>query len=133
MSGWAGFSDDELRKMQQKGSAMPAAAARGRKPAPANRNRQQLQRERALQLAAQKNTGAASPCLPPEQQLDRQPPKMEPAPQPTAPTGAPAVKQEAQLKPVEVKPTENHPSAPEQEIPPIKELETQEVELLVFF
>ncbi|XP_076583396.1 RAB6-interacting golgin [Chaetodon auriga] len=129
MSGWAGFSDDELRKMQQKGSAMPAAAARGRKPAPANRNRQQLQRERALQLAAQKNTGATSPCLPPEQQLDRQPPKMEPAPQPTTPTGAPAVKQEVQLKPVEVKPTENRQSAPEQEIPAIKELETQEVEL----
>ncbi|KAJ4943039.1 hypothetical protein JOQ06_005548 [Pogonophryne albipinna] len=54
MSGWAGFSDEELRKMQPK-DAMAAVAARGRKPAPANRSRQQIQREKALQMAAQKN------------------------------------------------------------------------------
>ncbi|XP_070765325.1 RAB6-interacting golgin [Enoplosus armatus] len=125
MSGWAGFSDEELRKMQQKDSAMPAAAARGRKPAPATRSRQQIQRERALQLAAQKNAGAASLSLPLEQQLTKPPPKAEPEPEPqlTAPTGPPAVKQEVQQKPSQVKP------APEEETPAVKELEKQEVEL----
>ncbi|XP_044056849.1 RAB6-interacting golgin [Siniperca chuatsi] len=129
MSGWAGFSDEELRKMQQKDSAMPAAAARGRKPAPANRSRQQLQRERALQLAAQKNAGAASPSLPSEQQLTKPPPKEEPEHQPTASTEPPTVKQEVQQKPSEVKPTGNHQPAPEEETPAVKELEKQEVEL----
>ncbi|KAK5930320.1 hypothetical protein CgunFtcFv8_026565 [Champsocephalus gunnari] len=121
MSGWAGFSDEELQKMQPK-DAMAAAAARGRKPAPANRSRQQIQREKALQMAAQKN---ASPCLPPEQQLTKPPPREEPEPQPTAPAAAaaPAVRQEVQPKPSEIKP------APEEEIPAVKELEKQEVAL----
>lgn len=120
MSGWAGFSDEELRRMQQKDSA---AGARGRKPpAPANRSRQQLQREKALQLAAQKNAGAASPGLPPEQQLAKPPPKEEPEPRPGAPAAGPAVRQEEPQK-VEVKPE------PEEETPAVKELEKQEVEL----
>ncbi|XP_033476646.1 RAB6-interacting golgin [Epinephelus lanceolatus] len=124
MSGWAGFSDEELRKMQQKDSTFPAAATRGRKSGPANRSRQQLQREKALQLAAQKNAGAGSPCLPPEQQLTKPPPpKEEPQPQPTAPTAAPAVKQEVQQTPSEMKPP------PEEETPAVKELEKQEVAL----
>lgn len=105
---------------------MAAAAARGRKPAPANRSRQQIQREKALQMAAQKN---ASPCLPPEQQLTKPPPREEPEPQPTAPAAAaaPAVRQEVQPKPSEIKP------APEEEIPAVKELAKQEVALLVCF
>ncbi|XP_075938727.1 RAB6-interacting golgin [Anarhichas minor] len=124
MSGWAGFSDVELRKMQQQDSAMPAAGTRGRKPVPANRSRQQLQRERALQEAVQKTAGAASLCLPPEQQLTKPPPKEDPEPQPAAPpTGAPAVKQGVQHKPPEMKPP------PEEETPAVKELETQEVAL----
>lgn len=108
-------------------SAMPAAAARGRKPAPATRSRQQLQRERALQLAA-------SPGLPPEQQLTRPPPQEEPRPAVPAgaPAGAPAVTQQLQQKPSEVKPAENHQPAPEEETPPVKELEKQEVALLVW-
>ncbi|KAM6939416.1 RAB6-interacting golgin [Lycodopsis pacificus] len=122
MSGWAGFSDVELRKMQQQDSAMPAAAARGRKPVPANRSRQQLQRDRALQVAVQKTAGAASLCLPPEQQLTKPPPKQDPEPQPAAPrTGAPAVKVQHKLP--EMKPL------PEEEAPAVKELETQEVAL----
>ncbi|KAM9357704.1 RAB6-interacting golgin [Symphorus nematophorus] len=129
MSGWAGFSDEELRKMQQKDSAVPAAAARGRKP-PAGRSRQQLQRERALQLAAQKNPGAASLDLPPEQQLTKPPPIEEPVSLPRAPAGAPTVRQDVQQKPTEVKPIENHLlAAPEEESPAVKELEKQEVEL----
>ncbi|XP_037626933.1 RAB6-interacting golgin [Sebastes umbrosus] len=130
MSGWAGFSEEELRKMQQNDSAVPAAAAaRGRKPAPANRSRQQLQRERALQLAAQKHSAsAASLCLPAEQLLTK-PPPPPPAPQPpreepqpaAPPAGAPAVRQH---QPSEVKP------APEEEThPAVKELEKQEVAL----
>lgn len=110
---------------------MPAAAARGRKPAPANRSRQQLQREKALQLAAQKSTGAPAPGLLLEQQLSTPPPKEEAVFQPMAPTGAPAVKQELQQKPNEVKSTENHQPRSEEETPAVKELEKQEVELLV--
>ncbi|XP_029286267.1 RAB6-interacting golgin [Cottoperca gobio] len=124
MSGWAGFSDEDLRKMQQKESALAAAAARGRKPAPANRSRQQLQRERALQVAVQKNTETASHCLPPEQQLTKPPPKTEPEPPLTASaTGGPAVKQDVQHKPSEMKP------AQQEETPVVKELEKQEVAL----
>ncbi|XP_028260573.1 RAB6-interacting golgin [Parambassis ranga] len=122
MSGWAGFSDEELRRMQQKDPAVPAA--RGRKPAPANRTRQQLQRERALQLAGQKTAAAESASLPPEQQLTKPTPKEEPQPQPSGRTGAPAVTQETQQEPAEMKLDGNH-----QPSPPVKELETQEVEL----
>ncbi|XP_022608789.1 RAB6-interacting golgin isoform X2 [Seriola dumerili] len=128
MSGWAGFSDEELRRMQQKDLAGAAATARGRKPAPANRSRQQLQRERALQLAAQKNAGAGSPVLPPEQQLTKPPPPKE-EPQPPAPSGAPVVRVEVQPKHSEMKPSENHQPAAEEQTPAIKELEKQEVEL----
>ena len=110
---------------------MPAAAARGRKPVPANRSRQQLQRERALQLAAQKSTGAPAPGLPLEQQLSTPAPKQEAVFQPIATAGAPAVKQELQQKPNEVKSTENHQLRSEEETPAVKELEKQEVELLV--
>ncbi|XP_026179578.1 RAB6-interacting golgin [Mastacembelus armatus] len=123
MSGWAGFSDEELRRMQQKDSA----AARGRKPAPANRSRQQLQRERALQLAAQKSAGPAAPALPPEQQLAKPPPREEP--QPAAPAVAPAVKQELKQQPGELKQTEKTHPAAEEEAPVVKELERREVEL----
>ncbi|XP_037326328.2 RAB6-interacting golgin [Pungitius pungitius] len=121
MSGWAGFSEEELRKMQQQGSAMPAAAAaRGRKPVPANRSRQQLQRERALQISAQKN-GAGSLCLPTEQQLSKPPPaKEDPEPQPAAPPTAAAADRH---RPTEMKP------APAEETPVVKELEKPEVAL----
>nr|XP_046248402.1 RAB6-interacting golgin [Scatophagus argus] len=124
MSAWAGFSDEELRNIQQKDSAMSAAAARGRKPAPANRSRQQLQRERALHLAVQKNLGVASSGLPPEQQLTKPPPNEHPGPQLIAPTAATAVRQEA-------KPADGFQAAspPEEETPALKELEKQEVEL----
>ncbi|KAF1385288.1 hypothetical protein PFLUV_G00106170 [Perca fluviatilis] len=142
MSGWAGFSEEELRKMQQKDSAGSAAAARGRKPLPANRSRQQIQREKALQLAAQKNAGAASLCIPPEQQLTKPPPEQQltksppeqqltkpppeqqlTTPPPPEEAGATAVEQVVQQNAVEIKP------APEKETPAVKELEIQEVAL----
>ncbi|KAM7409387.1 hypothetical protein PAMA_001051 [Pampus argenteus] len=106
MSGWSGFSDAELRRLQQKDSA----SARGRKPTPATRSRQQLQRERALQLAE-------SPGLPPEQKLTKPPPQDEPQP------ASPVVKLEVQQKSSEGK------AATEEESPAVKELEKQEVEL----
>ncbi|XP_058495324.1 RAB6-interacting golgin [Solea solea] len=127
MSGWAGFSDDELRRLQQKESAGLAAAARGRKPASANRSRQQLQRERALHLASQKNIVDGGHVLPPEQQLTKPPPKEEP--RPAAPARAPAVRLDAQPKICEVKPSKDHQPAAEEQTPLVKELEKQEVEL----
>ncbi|XP_008279217.1 RAB6-interacting golgin [Stegastes partitus] len=127
MSGWAGFSDEELRRMQQKESAVPAGAARGRKPGPANRSRQQLQREKALQLAAQKTAGAGSPVLPPEQQLTK-PPQREES-QPATGSGAPNNEEKVQQKPAETKPNDNHEPAADEGCPPVQELEKQEVEL----
>uniref|UniRef100_A0A8C6VSJ7 RAB6-interacting golgin n=1 Tax=Nothobranchius furzeri TaxID=105023 RepID=A0A8C6VSJ7_NOTFU len=134
MSGWAGFSDEELRRIHQKGnrtarfSSFPGpnlsprslrcscpdagAAFRGRKP-PASRTRQQLQREQALQLA-----GSCS--LPPAQQLNKLPVKEES--EPAARPGAAAVGKEVQPKPADMQPKE-------EEAQEVKELEKQEVEL----
>ncbi|KAK6484169.1 RAB6-interacting golgin-like [Huso huso] len=86
MADWAGFSEEELRRMQQKEQAAPNVPVRGRRPPPTNRSRQQLQQERAMQQAAQLN---GAPSIPPEQQLSR--PKPQPSIQ-TAP--APALNQE---------------------------------------
>ncbi|KAM9848446.1 RAB6-interacting golgin isoform 2-T2 [Aulostomus maculatus] len=125
MSGWAGFSDDELRRLQQKESAV----GRGRKQAPAGRSRQQLQREKALQLVAQRSNGAESPGLPPEQQLTKPPAKD--GRQPAAPAGAPAGKQEEQPSLSERKSPESQEAVAEEPSPTVKELEKQEVELSV--
>lgn len=116
MSGWAGFSDEELRRMQQKDSA------RGRKPAAAARSRQRLQREEALQLAARRSSGAACPGLPPERQLAKAPPKEEAEARHGAPAAGPAVRTE------EPRRVEGKPEVKE-ETPAVKELEKQEVEL----
>lgn len=127
MAGWAGFSDEELRKLQQKDQAESSAFGRGRKPAPTNRSRQQLQRERALQLAAQQKVGTATTVLPPEQQLTMRPPKN--VPQPAAPAAAPATTPEVP-KAKEGNLTVNHePATIEDLTPVVKELEKQEVEL----
>ncbi|KAM4575650.1 RAB6-interacting golgin [Fundulus diaphanus] len=117
MSGWAGFSDEELRRIQHKDPAAP----RGRKPPAASRCRQKMQRERALQLAGPQS-------LLPGQQLSKPPLTLE------APnrTGAPAAGEEKQQKAAEVKPNENHEPAEEEEdeeVPVVKELEKQEVEM----
>lgn len=111
---------------------MPAALGRGRKPAPTNRSRQQLQRERALQLATQQKSGPGSSALPPEQQLTKPPPQptkalpqavIQPVVTPTKPVEEPSQKETLAV---------NHAPAPAEDTPPIaKELEKQEVELLV--
>ncbi|XP_022063239.1 RAB6-interacting golgin [Acanthochromis polyacanthus] len=127
MSSWAGFSDEELRRMHQKDPAVPAGATRGRKPVSANRSRQQLQREKALQLAAQKSAGAGSPVLPPEQQLTKPPQKEEP--EPTTESAATTDEGKVQQKPAETKPDENHEPVADEGHPPVQELEKQAVEL----
>ncbi|XP_014193934.1 RAB6-interacting golgin isoform X2 [Haplochromis burtoni] len=127
MSGWAGFSDEELRRIQQKDSTVSAPPVRGRKPASGNRSRQQLQRERALQSAAQKNVGAESLVLSREQQLTKPSPREEP--KPTAPATTPTVKQEVQQKPAIMKHNENDQPTTEEETPVVKELDKQEIEL----
>ncbi|XP_036378322.1 RAB6-interacting golgin [Megalops cyprinoides] len=122
MAGWAGFSDEELRRLQQKEQTTAGVVGRGRKTAPTNRSRQQLQRERVLQLASQKQQDGAVPILP-EQQLAK--PKAQ-APRTTQePPGSTSSHQQepvAVSQPV-VATTETSP------VPMAKELETQEVEL----
>ncbi|XP_027867755.1 RAB6-interacting golgin [Xiphophorus couchianus] len=124
MSGWAGFSEEELRRIQQKDSAGPPAAPRGRKPPTSSRSRQQMQREKALQLAG-------SQTLLPGQQLSKPPLTIEG--QPPDQTGAPSAGQEKQQKPANMKQNEEHrPKAEEEkkeEILVVKELEKQEVEM----
>ncbi|XP_007569429.1 RAB6-interacting golgin [Poecilia latipinna] len=124
MSGWAGFSEEELRRIQQKDSAGPPAAPRGRKPPTSSRSRQQMQRERALQLAG-------SQTLLPGQQLSTPPLTMES--QPPDQTGAPGAGQDKQQKPANMKQNkEDLPKAEEEkkeEVPVVKELEKQEVEM----
>lgn len=104
---------------------MPAAAARGRRQAPANRSRQQVQREKALQLAVQKNHTVASNGLQPEQQLAKPPANEKPGPS----TADLAVKETDQPKPSDV--IEEHQPPAEETSPGVKELEKEEVELLV--
>ncbi|KAI5619972.1 RAB6-interacting golgin [Silurus asotus] len=126
MAAWAGFSEEELRRIQQKGEpneTVMASLGRGRRSAPTNRSRQQLQREKALQMAAkQKATFVDSP-LPPEQQLQPAPP-----PPPTPPASCPTnpdilPKQDIkQAEPDSVTPNPEDPAA-------VKELDKQEVEL----
>ncbi|CAF94108.1 unnamed protein product, partial [Tetraodon nigroviridis] len=123
MSSWAGFSDEELRKIQHKDSPAPAAAARGRRAAPANRSRQQVQREEALQLAVRKNHTVASNGLQPEQQLARPPANEKLGPW----TADLAGKETDQPEPSDV--SEQHQPPAEETRPGVQELEKEEVEL----
>ncbi|XP_028667198.1 RAB6-interacting golgin [Erpetoichthys calabaricus] len=81
MAGWAGFSEEELRKIQQKDNFVPVSG-RGRRPPPANRNRQQLQRDRALQQIIPKDGDSN---ILPEQQLfkEKRQPSFRAAPAPS--------------------------------------------------
>ncbi|XP_066533152.1 RAB6-interacting golgin [Hoplias malabaricus] len=132
MSSWAGFSDEELRRLQQKeehnDAAVRASLGRGRRSAPTNRSRQQLQRERALQVATKQNDGSGS-LLSPEQQLKPPPPPLQPSPNTTASSkvSEPRNKGPNPSEPETVK----HESEPQPEDPPvmIKELDKVEVEL----
>ncbi|KAJ8277969.1 hypothetical protein GJAV_G00082250 [Gymnothorax javanicus] len=125
MAGWSGFSDEELRRMQQKERG--SAATRGPKPAATNRSRQQLRGERALHQNTQQREVSAQ--LPPEQQLAK--PAMQ-TPEQTAFKITPEESESEKsainklMKPVVV----NHQSVPTTETTKMgKELEKQEVEL----
>lgn len=121
MSSWAGFSDEELRKIQLKGSLLsppdfsskrissvkppklrPDPAARGRGAAPSSRSRQREQRgEDTLQPGP--HLGASAPHL--------------------------AVREVDELNPPEVMERRQPPAG--RTSPGVKELEVEEVELLV--
>ncbi|CAL8267740.1 unnamed protein product [Arctogadus glacialis] len=143
MAGWAGFSDAELQKLQQKDQATVIDSGRGRKPSHPTRSRQQLnrERERALRIAAQQGAGtspsvmlseqrpssasvllggqrpSSASVLPAEQRL------AKPVPTAVPPTTA-AVPPDVQLKP-----SEKLPVKAEEAEAVVKELETQEVEI----
>ncbi|KAL4660149.1 RAB6-interacting golgin [Arapaima gigas] len=65
MAGWAGFSDEELRRLQNKDMNAPAVSGRGQRIASVIRSHQQVRRERALQVAIQQN--GSGPLLPDQQ------------------------------------------------------------------
>lgn len=125
MAAWAGFSDDELQRMQQKGEpneSVTASLGRGRRSATTNRSRQQLQREKALQMTAKTKAALSESPLSPEQQLQPAPPQAS-SPCQTNPEAVPKqdLPQEDQ-DPVHLDSTD--PAGA------VKELEKQEVELL---
>ncbi|KAG7271989.1 hypothetical protein CRUP_001549, partial [Coryphaenoides rupestris] len=128
MAGWAGFSDAELLKLQQK--AIPSALGRGRRPPQSTRSRQQMQRERAVQVASQQHhaAGPGATVLPPEHKLSKPPPKAAPQPAATATAASPDGKLIAEQS-RDGKPPENQPVKADVAEPSVKELETQEVEL----
>lgn len=161
MSGWAGFSEAELRRIQQKGEcrqagrvtaqwplltgsppAEPPPAARGRRAAPAARSRQQIQREKALQMAAERSpgagAGAASLSLPAgQQQLSgpaEPPAELHPGQNPRAPA---EVEQQPGEKPRGPAEEEQQPGekplgpAEEEQQETVKELDRQEAQVSV--
>ncbi|XP_027019134.1 RAB6-interacting golgin [Tachysurus fulvidraco] len=130
MAAWAGFSEEELRRIQQKGDpneSVSASLGRGRRSAATNRSRQQLQREKALQMAARNKANPGDCLLSPEQQLlhPAPPPAPSPAPSPaprqTNPDKAPHPDVHQEPDPVPL--NSQDPSAA------VKELDKQEVEL----
>ncbi|KAG7316777.1 hypothetical protein KOW79_020318 [Hemibagrus wyckioides] len=131
MAAWAGFSEEELRRIQQKGEPNESVAAslgRGRRSAATNRSRQQLQRERALQMAARNTAPLSDSPLSPEQQLQ---PAPSPAPaQPPPPASCQAIPDNIpkhdvhQEEPDPVQLSSEDPAAAA-----VKELDKQEVEL----
>ncbi|XP_064194641.1 RAB6-interacting golgin-like isoform X2 [Anguilla rostrata] len=132
MAGWAGFSDEELRRMQQKAPAdevVPSVSGHGRRPAPTNRSRQQMQMERALKTTTRKHVSGS---LPPEQRLAKpeEHASNEVPPAPPVPEATEAVKETTQddRKTLILK-TEPEPEPEPDSAPVPKELEKQEVEL----
>ncbi|XP_063057338.1 RAB6-interacting golgin isoform X2 [Engraulis encrasicolus] len=133
MAAWAGFSDEELRRLQMKdqpASNPGQVQGRGRKPTQTSRSRQQLQRERALKLATQVTDG--SDALPAEQKLT----KPQTPSSPPASSSQPVVnsrKEEPVVMTTKQSAVSNHapPEPPPPEIAPpvVMELEKEEVEL----
>ncbi|TSN30224.1 RAB6-interacting golgin [Bagarius yarrelli] len=124
MAAWAGFSDEELRRMQQKehSESVTSSIGRGRRSTATNRSRQQLQREKALQMAAKNKAALSESPLSPEQQL--QPPSPPPL-QASPPISS------SQTNPEKVPKQDLQEQDPDYRDPTaaVKELEKQEVEL----
>lgn len=99
---------------------MAASFGRGRRSAPTNRSRQQLQREKALQMAAKHKASLGDSPLAPEQQLQPAPPSSPPSH--THPETVP--KQEFPQ-------AEPEPGSEDPGTAAVRELDKQEVELLV--
>ncbi|XP_066857603.1 RAB6-interacting golgin isoform X2 [Anser cygnoides] len=94
---WAGFSQEELRRLRGLRPDSSEPLEQQRRPQPANKNRKQLQREKALQQQCQKlglQGGAVS--VPPEQLLSV--PKHQPGhpQQPAPPPHCPSVADQKQ-------------------------------------
>ncbi|KAK1796481.1 hypothetical protein P4O66_008913 [Electrophorus voltai] len=122
MASWAGFSEEELRRIQKKGEpagdAGVASCGRGRRSAATNRSRLQLQREKALQSAAKHSCGLP---LSPDQQLSY-PPPLPPEPGRPCLVKAPEQDLKALVAPAAEPPSEDPPVV-------LKELDQKQVEL----
>ncbi|KAM4641045.1 RAB6-interacting golgin [Discoglossus pictus] len=87
MAGWAGFSEEELRKLKTQ-QEVPHAQDRPRRPPTTAKSRQQLQREKALHLQSQRLAKQDGPLsAPSDQQLSR--PKISPVTAPAAMVSSP--------------------------------------------
>ncbi|XP_026871707.2 RAB6-interacting golgin [Electrophorus electricus] len=123
MASWAGFSEEELRRIQKKvfaepGDAGVASCGRGRRSSATNRSRLQLQREKALQSAAKHSCGSP---LSPDQQLSY-PPPLPPEPGRPCLVKAPEQDLKALVAPAAEPPSEDPPVV-------LKELDQKQVEL----
>ncbi|KAK7888746.1 hypothetical protein WMY93_024306 [Mugilogobius chulae] len=128
MSGWAGFSDAELRRLQQTSDSAVQVSSRGRKPASVTRSRQQIQREQALLKSRSESRPGSSP-LPPDQQLNSNAaPKTHRAQSKSEPS---RTKQEPEIRP-ESSPGSKPESKPETrpETRPESRPETNEIQNL---
>lgn len=135
---WAGFSQEELRRLRGLRPDSSEPLEQQRRPQPANKNRKQLQREKALQQQCQKlglQGGAVS--VPPEQLLSV--PKHQPGhpQQPAPPPHCPSVadqkqrngrEQQKELTPAD--PCNGSDSAQNLPAKPNTKVEKKKVELL---
>ncbi|XP_061682312.1 RAB6-interacting golgin [Syngnathoides biaculeatus] len=129
MSGWAGFSEDELRRLQQKAVSVvvtDSVIASKRKLRPPNWSRQQFQREKVLQEATQTSATSVSHEFTLEQQLNKLPSRSECGD--IAP-GGPAAKRNAQPILSEERTQQNCDSIVKMQNPEVKELEIEEIAL----
>ncbi|XP_061832397.1 RAB6-interacting golgin [Nerophis lumbriciformis] len=115
MSEWAGFSEDELRRMQHKESRL----ANARKSRPASRGLHQSHRERNLHRVADESAGLCSTGLPPDQQLNKVPSRDEAKMAPAAPT----------VKKEEMTHDKCREDVVEEPLPDVKELDKQQIQL----
>ncbi|XP_053549074.1 RAB6-interacting golgin isoform X2 [Bombina bombina] len=88
MAGWAGFSEEELRRLKTP-QDLPHTQDRPRRPQMTNKSRQQLQREKALQIQSQKLAKQDGPLSAPSDQKLSRPKVIAPVEVPSPPVGHP--------------------------------------------